>query len=212
MSACIQVALGTRFGRWSSLSQQKTVNTLSGKKSKWLCRCECGTERFVLYSNLARGISRSCGCLNDERRSAGIHGHARSVAKSKTYIAWCNMHSRCSNENNKRFASYGGRGIAVSKRWAKFENFLADMGECPDGLTLDRSNNNRNYCKANCRWSTPEAQCRNKTNTIRVSAFGETKLLIDWVSGTRLKYTTAWMRIFSLGWPPERALSEVRFP
>src|SRR5215469_8259183 len=81
---------------------------------------------------------------------------------SPTYHAWKSMLQRCSNRTRADFGRYGGRGIAVCARWRDFENFLADMGECPDGLTLDRIDNDGDYEPANCRWATWEQQYSNR--------------------------------------------------
>lgn len=91
------------------------------------------------------------------------HGHCkRGVPRTATYKAWCDMKSRCLNPNRQDFHYYGGRDIKVCDRWLSFENFLADMGERPDGLTLERLNNNGNYEPSNCRWATWSEQNQNK--------------------------------------------------
>lgn len=82
--------------------------------------------------------------------------------RTPTYESWAAMLTRVRNPNRDDWPRYGGRGIGVCKRWLKFKNFLADMGERPNGTTLDRKNTNGNYCKRNCRWSTPLEQVRNR--------------------------------------------------
>lgn len=90
------------------------------------------------------------------------HGHARDGLTSPTYTSWENMISRCYNTNNPQYSDYGGRGITVCPGWRDFKNFLADMGERPYGLTLDRIDNDGNYELGNCKWSTRSEQQRNR--------------------------------------------------
>jgi hypothetical protein len=90
------------------------------------------------------------------------HGHCVGGKPSPTYQCWQDMHRRCRHAGRPEYKNYGARGISVCRRWVKFENFLADMGERPAGVSLDRRDNNRGYCKSNCRWATRVQQERNK--------------------------------------------------
>ena len=98
------------------------------------------------------------------------HGHAASNDGSRkaslTYVAWCSMKKRCLNSNSHRFHNYGGRGIGVCDRWLCFSSFLADMGECTQGMQLDRINNENGYEPNNCRWTTPAENSRNTRRTV----------------------------------------------
>jgi hypothetical protein len=94
------------------------------------------------------------------------HGHAITGQVSPEYRSWCAMMARCNNPNSSRYKYYGKRGIKVCERWHDFRNFLADMGSRPDGLTLDRKNNNGNYEPSNCCWATRKKQNNNKRNNI----------------------------------------------
>lgn len=91
------------------------------------------------------------------------HGHARNGKVTSEHHAWNDMKQRCYNSNNPRYKDYGGRGITVCYRWLNsFENFLADMGPKPLGLSLDRKDNEGNYTLDNCRWATPMEQAANR--------------------------------------------------
>jgi len=137
------------------------------------------------------------------------HGHSRRGKRSITYRAWAYMWQRCTNPKDQDFNRYGGRGIKVCSRWCKFENFLIDMGEKPVGLTLDRINNNRGYCKQNCRWTTAKVQANNR-RTNRILEFGGKKLSVSqWASEIGISYNLIRNRL-AKGWPTDRILSTPR--
>ena len=96
---------------------------------------------------------------------AAKHGHAFDGEPSPTYRSWHKMRQRCNNPNYTGYARYGGRGIKHDPHWSDFRKFLADMGERPDGKTLDRIDNEGDYCVANCRWATKAEQDNNKEQT-----------------------------------------------
>jgi len=159
---------GRVFGRWTVLSFAG-----SDDGALWLCRCACGAEKIIRATQLAAGLTKSCGCLRDDvakvfhlkhgrSRNRGAHGADRR-GRSRAYRAWGDMLQRCSNPNFRQFKDYGGRGITVCEEWKNsFENFLRDMGEPPEGLSLDRIDNDGGYSADNCRWATRAQQQQNR--------------------------------------------------
>lgn len=137
------------------------------------------------------------------------HSHTTHSSSSPTYKSWHMMKQRCFNPNYNQYADYGGRGITVCDRWLAFENFLADMGVRPDGLTLDREDNNGNYEPDNCRWATRKEQQSNNRNVHWIELNGERKTLSQWAESLGIKPHTLSNR-FKSGWPEERALTTPR--
>jgi hypothetical protein len=144
-------------------------------RTQWHCRCACGTERIVALFRMKSGHTKSCGC---------IKGKARATHRAKgtaTHNTWCAMKQRCSDPHHPQFEHYGARGIKVCERWAtSFTNFLADMGERPPGLSIERNNNDGDYEPGNCRWATNSEQSRNRRSNINVERNGVTKCVKDW--------------------------------
>ena len=163
MAAKIEMS-GKRFGRLTVISQRGSKNSAVC----WDCICDCGAIVNVRGSDLRREYTKSCGCMNVEltkernRSSKKIHGHSAEGKQSRTYASWHAMKLRCQNKNHDSYKNYGGRGIEVCERWEDFKNFLSDMGERPEGKTLDRIDGNDNYRPDNCRWATPLEQSRNR--------------------------------------------------
>lgn len=119
------------------------------------------------------------------------HGHSTGFRKSRTAASWHNAKTRCFNSMNAKYPQYGGRGITMCQEWAQnFMVFLRDMGECPDGLTLERIDVNGNYEPGNCRWATNREQSRNKRNTVFVEIGGNRITLTEFAatSGVSYKY------------------------
>lgn len=130
------------------------------------------------------------------------HGHKTLKGASPTYQVWVGMKARCADKGN---IDYGGRGISVCDRWKLFDLFLEDMGERPEGRTLDRIDLNKDYEKGNCRWATLKEQGRNKSNNVIIEINGVRKCLAQWAEDCGIKYHALHRRIRH-GWSIERAL------
>lgn len=185
------------------------------KAVTWECRCGCGESKHVRAGDLVSGRTKSCGCLLREtsatngRNNAGKkkdrHGHAR--LGTSTYGIWQGMKSRCQNPGAGEYVNYGGRGIKVCERWQVFENFLADMGERPPGMHIDRIDNDGDYEPGNCRWVTPKENQRHTRKSRMISAFGETRCLAEWAEMYGVKSLTIHKRL-RCGWDAERAITQ----
>lgn len=157
---------GQRFGRWTAIER------ISGKATRYLCRCDCGNEKTVDGNSLKAGGSLSCGCLRNERVRKSCCTH--KMTGTKEYRLWAHIHDRCYNPNTEKFPIYGGRGIRVCDRWHKsnpdgFKNFLSDAGKAPNTkATFDRINSNGNYEPDNCRWTDYFVQNNNRSMSVRV--------------------------------------------
>lgn len=189
--------VGERFNRW-------TLTRFVGRHN-WEAVCDCGTKKIVSLSNLLRGASVSCGC---SRREGLVYRFPDE------WGIWKNMRRRCHSPKSESYRLYGARGIRVCNRWRySFANFIDDMGPRPDkSMSIERSDNNKGYCPSNCRWATWLEQASNRRTNIMVTAFGETKTMIEWSRDRRCRVfkTTLRYRLRN-GMAPERAITKQPF-
>lgn len=132
------------------------------------------------------------------------HGHTTHTGSSPTYKSWHMMKQRCTNPKNTQYHDYGGRGISMCPAWVSFDQFLHDMGERPQGTTLDRKDNSLGYNPDNCRWATKSEQQRNRRTNVRLTLGSETMILIDWAA--RIGITPHALIGRLKRWPLEKAL------
>ena len=188
---------GSRFGALVALRLGEKQRKTSG--AWWMCACDCGAVKHLPSTSLVSGSVASCGCQHRRRIGAANRTHGRS--KSRTYGLWRAMRNRCNRLNQ----DYSARGITYDQRWDTFENFLADMGEAPDGMSLDRIDVNGNYEKSNCRWATKEQQANNTRANVFIEWQGKRQTRAQWEKELGMRPTTLRSR-FRAGWPLERAM------
>jgi hypothetical protein len=150
---------GQRFGRLTAL---RDVGKNKDGRFIWECMCDCGSITRVLSNSLKDGHTQSCGCLNKEIVSIikTKHGHSNALE----YEIYKSIIQRCTNERNKQYSDYGGRGITICERWMNsVENFIADMGPRPSTKhSVERKDNSKGYSPENCKWATTVEQSRNR--------------------------------------------------
>lgn len=167
---------GQRFG-------QLTVIAIAGytekpRRALWSCKCDCGKIVRVKSNPLHNGNTASCGCSRFKHGGLG----------TSTYNIWQSMKQRCGNPNSTVAKHYQQRGIIVCDRWNNsFTSFIEDMGAKPDGMSLDRIDNNGNYEPSNCRWATQSQQHRNKRTNRNFTHQGHTLCLSEWAERLHMR-------------------------
>lgn len=176
---------------------------------QWLCKCDCGKQTIVRGGQLTTGNTKSCGCLNvDVHRKVCLDRNTtHGLAGSPTHNCWVNIKQRCENPKASGYSKYGAKGIRLCDRWRSFENFLADMGERPTGMTIDRIENSKGYEPGNCRWATQRQQQNNRSNNTHITFNDETLTIMEWSRRTGFGRTTIIHRLDDLGWSVEEALT-----
>ena len=189
---------GERFGAVVVIGRAPAV---SGKRARWLYRCDCGTEKDADGRDLAKGHVQSCGC-----RFKGKQKHYAS--RDRTYSAWSTMKYRCQSPTSPAYHRYGGRGIKVCDEWLSYARFVDDMGPRPVGATIDRIDNDGPYAPWNCRWSTRKEQAQNRSTNVFLEHEGRRQTLAQWADEAGLPRGVFYHRAVSLKWDIARALSE----
>lgn len=170
------VEVGMRFGKLLVVSEC-FGERINGSRS-WLCKCDCGVEKKIGTVALTTGNSVTCG--NRSIHSNRIrHGHAsrKNGRETKEYTAWMNLTSRC-----RKSKHYIKRGITVAEEFLVFENFLSDIGLCPDpSFQIDRIDDKRGYEPGNVKWVTKSQQMQNRSTYNRILTIdGEAKCITEW--------------------------------
>lgn len=196
----MQDITGQRFGRL-------VVESFSHKDGHgahhWKVVCDCGTRKTASKTNLF-GKTKSCGCLKRETNGSNLRTHGESG--TRTHRIWKGMISRCYTPSASGFSNYGGRGIIVFQAWRdSYAAFLSDMGECPDGYSIERIDTNGHYVPENCKWIPRPQQARN-TRRNRNAVPGDMTPLVVSALGAPVEYNSVRQRL-NRGWSATEALS-----
>lgn len=195
---------GQRFGKLLVLSPAPNVNG----RTAWLCRCDCGTNAVKITKYLRNGDTTSCGCAGKHVYETK-HGLANKIPE---HYIWKQMRRRCNSPRVKDYPRYGGRGIRVCKRWESFAAFLKDMGRRPSPHhSIDRVDNNGDYCPENCIWATDAQQRRNKRTSVILTRprDGRTLNIKDWAREIGVTANTIHRRLRN-GWSLDDALDPAK--
>ena len=200
---------GKRFGR---LVAQKYAYTDQGHRTAvWLCKCDCGKNVYVRSDSL-NGGTKSCGCLQKEKVSVSgaISNLKHGKYKHRLYNIHQGIKARCFKPACPAYKNYGGRGITMCDEWKKyFMSFYqwAVQNGYKDNLTIDRINNDGDYCPDNCRWVDHKTQGRNTRANHLLTYNGETHCLKEWAEKIGIRYYHIWWRM-QHNWPIEKVLSK----
>lgn len=198
--------IGRRYGRLEILK-----TWCANSRRFCLCRCDCGMTKTILFGNMNRLHTTSCGCAQDEAKRKRVkHGGSRKGLWEPLYRVWSGMLTRCQNKHRDDYKDYGLRGILVCEEWAKdyiaFRTW-AMKNNYACGLQIDRKNNDGGYFPENCRFVEPKVNNRNRRNTFRMTLNGITLSIGEWSERTRIARGTIRERVRRYGWSVEKALT-----
>ncbi len=195
---------GKTFGR---LTVIKRAENGKGGHTRWLCQCECGNKTISQAPDLKSGHTQSCGCLSKEKAAKTLTKHGKYG--TRIYNIWWSMKARCNNPKNISYSRYGGRGIKVCDDWdtsfEKFEKWSLESGY-DDSLSIDRIDNDGDYCPENCRWASRKEQSNNTRRNRYVEYNGELRTIAELSEEYGINYATLEKRL-ALGWSVETAVT-----
>lgn len=172
---------------------------------KWKCQCDCGNLFETRTERLLHGVTKSCGCFRRSGEPYKRHG----ATKTRLYHIWMGLRVRCNQVGGKDYKNYGGRGIKVCSEWNdSYETFAewAKNNGYADNLSIDRIDNDGDYCPENCRWATTKQQANNRRTNRYLTFRGQTKTLREWSEITGISLSGINYR-FRKGWSVDKTLS-----
>lgn len=192
---------GKRYGRLIVVKRGTNKN----KRTRWLCKCDCGNYKEIGATELKNGTTKSCGCYNMEKLQERAKHH---MCNSRLYSIWRCMKYRCNNKNYYQSCYYKDRGIKLYEPWNDFNNFYEwAKDKYFVGSSIDRINVNGNYEPNNCRFVDNLTQANNKRNNIIIEFKGKKMSLAEWSRETKINYSCLRNRYLN-GWNVERMLTE----
>ena len=197
------IAPGSRFGRLVVIGPGPHANTAKAHPQS-VCACDCGETAVIQNRRLRSGGTKSCGCFRRERAAGLMRTHG--IHSTGAYKSWSDMMKRCYDPNNISYANYGGRGIRVFERWHDCVAFREDVGERPEGHSLDRIDSIRDYEPGNVRWATRMTQNNNRRGVKRYSVLGEMLTVREMADRSGINHGTISDRL-RRGTSPEEAMN-----
>lgn len=195
--------IGKRFGRLTVL---EIKHVMQGKYKRWMWKCECDCGNIGEYRGeyVYRGHTSSCGCALFDNKSNLQHGEC----KSRLHTIWCGMRDRCRPGHSIAYW-HGDRGISVCSEWNDYKTFAkwAKENGYNDTMSIERINNDGNYCPENCKWIPRSLQARNRRTTLYVNYLGCDMSLAEACEIAGMPYKQVFSRIKYMDWPVEKALS-----
>ena len=195
----IEDLTGCRFHRWTVIEMKEPAFDSKGRKyHRCLCRCDCGTERIIRTNNLKMMRTRSCGCF-DKDRWADYNKTSIKNNDMALHRRWSGIKTRCYNPNSSSYHNYGARGIKMCDEWRtnfrSFQKWAYENGYSPGtDLSLDRIDNDGDYCPENCRFTNKIVQSNNTRVCVKIEHEGTVKTITEWSRETGIPAKTIWYR------------------
>ena len=180
---------GQRFGM---LTVVDIDYSRDGRKTYWICTCDCGNTKSVRGDSLLCGAIQSCGCMKKRQDRINLtKNHSHKMSGTRIYGIWQKMRARCYNKSETCWPRYGGRGITVCDEWNKtfqpFYDWSIENGYA-ENLSIDRIDNDGPYSPENCRWTTNKEQSRNRRSNVNITIGNSTKTLTEWCEIFEVSY------------------------